>query len=205
MTCIVGLIDPFSKAVYIGGDSFQSSGYYQYNLSSVPKVFRNADFLIATAGLVRVARVLQYSFTPPEIPPEMSLDHYMNTLFIDAMREALKEAGVAKKDEEAEKHENEVLVGYQGRLFKIDSRYAVCEYQHGYAAIGVGEELALGSLYSTRLLDLASRERVLLALETAEAHSSGVKAPFTVLKLPYREEEPDTMHSEPTEEIDAVA
>jgi ATP-dependent protease HslVU (ClpYQ) peptidase subunit len=89
----------------------------------------------------------------------------------------LKKGGFAKKESEVETG-GVFLVGYAGRLFKIEGDYQVAETSDGYFACGCGESYALGALYATK--KLKPRDRIRIALQAAESHSSGVRAPFHI-------------------------
>jgi hypothetical protein len=71
------------------------------------------------------------------------------------------------------------LVGFKGRLFRIADDFQVGESEHGFDACGSGEDVALGSLFSTRLLTARSaQERLEEALRAAETFNAGVRGPF---------------------------
>jgi len=57
----------------------------------------------------------------------------------------------------------------------------VLEPESGYCAVGCGEDLALGSLYTTESLNWTPDDRVKIALEAAEKFSSMVQRPFHIL------------------------
>jgi ATP-dependent protease HslVU (ClpYQ) peptidase subunit len=107
----------------------------------------------------------------------------MAVSFIDAVRSCLKEGGWARKDDEREEG-GTFLVGVAGRLFTVHEDYQVAEAADGYAAVGSGEQVALGALYATADAAVDPRERVLLALRAAERFNAGVRGPFICLELP---------------------
>lgn len=180
MTCIVGLVD--NGTVYIGGDSAGSSNW-QLIIRKDAKVFRNGDFLIGACGSFRMIQLLRYAFKPPVYEKPLFDDSseylscYMATSFIDGIRECLKSGGFAKKETEQESG-GCFLVGFQGRLFCIQSDYQVEEALCGYNAIGDGDDIARGSLYATQ--ELQPNGRVLTALQAAQYHCTSVSAPFTI-------------------------
>jgi hypothetical protein len=66
------------------------------------------------------------------------------------------------------------------------------DYQVGLAAdqfdaAGCGEQIARGALYATQDVPLLGHERVELALQAAERHSAGVRAPFHIMSLTFTE------------------
>lgn len=101
---------------------------------------------------------------------------HMCTTFVDKLRECFKAGGFARKDGDAEKG-GDFLVGFAGRLFRVCEDYQVAETAAGYEACGCGENIARGSLFSTRHEEDAFG-RLELALRAAEAHSAGVRGPF---------------------------
>ena len=175
MTVIVGLVDQGS--VYIGGDSAGISGL-SLTVRADTKVFHNGPFLFGFTGSFRMGQLIHHSLTPPE--PTRPLERFMSTTFIDSLRSCLKEGGWARRESEREEG-GTFLVGVAGRLFIVESDYQVGYTTDGYAAVGCGDEIALGALYATAGTDMPPRKRIMLALKAAERFSAGVRAPFVCL------------------------
>lgn len=178
MTAIVGVVH--SGRVYIGGDSGSSNGWHE-SVRVDTKVFQNGPYLFGFTTSFRMGQLLHHALTPP-VPAGGSLERFMSTTFVDAVRDCLKAGGWASKSEDREKG-GEFLVGVAGRLFNIDSDYQVGEEAAGHAAVGSGYLVALGSLYATGETRMSPRRRVATALEAAERYTAGVRAPFTCLVL----------------------
>jgi len=175
MTAIVGLTH--RRTVYIGGDSAGASGW-SLTVRADTKVFHNAGYLFGFTTSFRMGQLIRYALTPPK--PTGQLDRFMATKFIDAVRECLKEGGWARKDSEREEG-GTFLVGVKGRLFTVHDDYQVAEAADGYAAVGCGDELALGALFATANTRMAPEKRIETALRAAERFSAGVRGPFVCL------------------------
>lgn len=76
------------------------------------------------------------------------------------------------------------LVGVKGRLYAVYDDYQVATAADGFAAVGSGEQVALGALFATDGAGLSPRRRVMSALAAAERFSAGVRGPFVCLKSP---------------------
>jgi hypothetical protein len=179
MTCVVALV--LKDKVYMGADSAGVEGY-NLTIRKDPKIFQVGDFLIGFTSSFRMGQLLGYSLVVPDRNPNMSVDQYMNTVFIDAVRNCLAEGGMSTKDNGVESGGN-FLVGYEGRLFEIGEDYQVGEGIHPFNAVGCGTNIALGSLYSTASSKMSPATRLTTALEAAEQFSSGVRAPFIFASL----------------------
>jgi ATP-dependent protease HslVU (ClpYQ) peptidase subunit len=59
------------------------------------------------------------------------------------------------------------------------SDYQIARPGDEFAAVGCGEDIALGAMYATRHLPPA--KRIEMALEAAERFSAGVRGPFITL------------------------
>jgi ATP-dependent protease HslVU (ClpYQ) peptidase subunit len=177
MTAIVGLVQ--NGSVYIGGDS-AGSNTWQMSIRSDAKVFHNGPYLMGFTTSFRMGQLIRYGLTPPR--PKGDLDQFMATTFIDAIRDCLKAGGWARKENEREEG-GTFLVGVRGRLFTVYDDYQVAQTADGYAAVGSGDDSALGALFATAHTELGPRKRVLLALAAAERFSAGVRAPFICLRL----------------------
>jgi len=182
MTCIVGLVD--KGKVYIGGDSAAVwTGSLGMVVRNDRKVFRNGDFVMGFTSSFRMGQLLAFNFNPPKPRTGVDLFAYMVTDFIDAARLSMKNGGFARVKDNFEEHGGTFLVGYQGRLFQISDDFQVGESTHGYDAVGCGDHIALGSLFSSSGVRDA-QERVRKALQAAEAFSAGVRGPFHIEVAP---------------------
>lgn len=181
MTCIAGLIH--KDKVYIGGDSAGVANY-DLKIRNDKKVFRNGDFIMGFTTSFRMGQLLQYKFHPPTLFNEdgssKDINKYMVTDFVDAVRQCLKDGGYAAKVNEEESG-GTFLVGYKDRLFSIEADYQVGEFIDGIMAVGCGDDIALGSLYTTAKIDMNPEERIHMALEAAERYSAGVRSPFNII------------------------
>lgn len=176
MTCVVGLVD--RGRIYMGADSAGSDSWLSFERRD-EKCFLNGPFLMGFTTSFRMGQLLRYSFTPPPRHADEPVERYMATTFIDAVRAALKGGGWATKEKEQESG-GVFLVGFEGRLFVVESDYQVGEWRTEYAAIGCGRELALGALHATSGWD--PKERLLRALTAAAHFSIGVRPPFVFLE-----------------------
>lgn len=176
MTCIVGLKD--GRDVYVGGDSAGVMGL-SITTRADAKVFRNGAYVIGFAGSFRMRDVLEHIFVPPA-PPSKDTERFMATDFINSMRTVFADNEVSQYVEGTVLFPGKIIVAFKSNLFVIDSDYQVGKPANGYDAIGVGEHLALGSLYSTA--GYRAVERVEEALEAASHFSGGVTPPYTILK-----------------------
>ena len=178
MTCIVGVVE--NGHVYIGADSAGVGGYYDLTIRRDCKVFRNGAFLLGGTSSFRMLQLLRYAFMPPVYTPDTDLEKYMATVFVDAVRQCLKDGGFAQKSNEQETG-GQFLVGFHGRLFCIYADYQVEEALCQYNAVGSGANVALGALYATPMMQ--AKKRLELALQAAEQHNAGVRAPFCIEML----------------------
>lgn len=166
----------------MGADSAASTSSY-IALRPDPKVFINGSFVIGYTTSFRMGQLLKYAFqapTPPANPDELM--KFMATDFVDAIRSCFKEGGWGEIEKNRETGGN-FLVGVSGRLFEIEGDFQVTEESQGYAAVGSGALVALGSLYATGYLAQSTRKRVELALEAAEFFTPSVRGPFHILIL----------------------
>jgi hypothetical protein len=126
--------------------------------------------------------VMRYVFIPPKHPRGLDVQCYMRTLFVDAMREALKRSGALHVMNGTEEFAgSEILVGYRRRLFDIDQDFLVMELADDFCAIGGGAEVAQGALHVSAAVP--PRKRLLAAMSASERFNAGVRRPFTVLAL----------------------
>lgn len=181
MTCVVGLTDEAGN-LWIGADS-ASVGGYNIRVRADEKVFANGPFLIGIAGSWRMGQVLRYNFVPPVQEPDEETERFMVTRFMEAVRTQFNATGFGEISNNVQTMgDGAFVVGYRGRLFIASWDYHVGWSSDGLAAVGCGERIAYGSLFSTAGQD--PEQRVLTALAAAEAFSAGVRGPFVVRHVP---------------------
>lgn len=181
MTAIAAVVH--EGKVFMGGDSAGVAGW-SLRQRKDSKVFVNGSMVFGFTSSFRMGQILRYAFTPPVMYEGQDLDKYMVTTFIDAVRAAFKTAGYATVSDSVERG-GTFLVGFKGRLFEIDGDYQVGFVYEDFNAVGSGDELCLGSLFSTKSAkDMTPERRIRLALSAAEAFVASVRGPFNVVREP---------------------
>jgi hypothetical protein len=188
MTCIVALIH--ENKVLLGGDAAASddkSGLIFQRTD--PKVFKVGQFGIGFVDSFRMGQILQYAWTPPVYKPTAgyrNLDKFIRTKFVESIKDAFKEQGYGNFGSGTEEGDEGgiFLIAVQGvgRIFTMDSDFHIGEADVQYMAEGAGQELALGSLFSTGLIK-TPRKRVRMALEAAAKFNMSVRPPFTIIEV----------------------
>lgn len=188
MTVVVGLVGR-DREVCLGGDrSAISAEGLTIDTISHPKVWRTSysqgrgrevPLVAGACDSFRMLQLLRYSFTWPEDQSWGDPLGYLVSKAIPALRELVEQAGMPGDEDGPNLHGN-VLVGFSGRLFVIQSDFAVLEVVRNYAAIGAGASFALGSFYSSNPKHPAE-SRVYAALYASAEHSFAVRDPFDVV------------------------
>ena len=184
MTCIVGYVDKKENCVWIGADSLGSNGFTK-SVESQPKVFKNITFkniVMGSTSTFRHIDLLKYSdklFEEIDWYKKTELDHkYLVTKLIPNLIKLFDEG--IKSELDRSKGAN-FIIGAGDKLFEVQTDYSVLEHSDGYASVGCGEYTALGSLYSTKNLDIPISDKIKIALESAEHHCCGVQRPFRII------------------------
>ena len=188
MTCIVALID--GNKVYMGGDaaaSDEKSGLIFQRTD--PKVFKVGQYGIGFVDSFRMGQILQYNWTPPIYKPTSgyrNLDKFIRTKFVESIKDAFKEHGYGNFSSGTEEGDQGgvfiIAVQGAGRIFTMDTDFHIAEADVQYMSEGAGQELALGSLFSTAQVK-TPRKRVRTALEAAAKFNMTVRAPFTIIEV----------------------
>jgi hypothetical protein len=144
------------------------------------KVWSDGDFIFGNCGSVRQGQLLRYKLDLNEQRKSQSVEEYLVCDFVDGVRQCFRDNGLMKINNSVETG-GLFLVGYRGRLFRVDSDYQVGESADRYDAIGCGDEVAKGALHV--LASDKPEERIRKALAASEHINKGVRAPFVVEKL----------------------
>jgi ATP-dependent protease HslVU (ClpYQ) peptidase subunit len=144
------------------------------------KLVKNGEYLIGTAGDLRILNLMSFVFKPPTVPrANTNLNKFMITTFVPALRTCLEENLVSKDGE----HGSDLIVVVRGKIYEIGSQYEWCEDVKGIYSIGSGADYALGSLYSSLPKDFTledAKKSVKLAIEIAAQLDTGTGLPITV-------------------------
>lgn len=168
--------------VHMGGDSAGVSGY-ALDVRADPKVFVNGAMVMGFTSSFRMGQLLHWRLAAPHHPEGVDDARYMATDFVDAVRQCLKDGGIARKENDVESG-GTFLVGYHGKIWTVYDDYQVATQLQDFDAVGGGTDLCRGSLHSTAALDIEPRLRLAVALEAAQAFNAGVRAPFTFAREP---------------------
>jgi hypothetical protein len=141
LTCIAGLVGK-DGCVYIGGDSAGVAGWSITPRSDL-KVFRRGEWVFGFTSSFRMGQLIRYALTLPKVP-DRDLDRFMCTTFVDALRQTMKNGGLAKIEHGVETG-GTFLVGIRGRLFQVGDDFQVGESRLGFEAVGCGQDEARGA------------------------------------------------------------
>lgn len=177
MTCIVAVKE--NSKVFIGGDSAAVAEDGAITIRKDTKVFKNGDFLIGFAGSYRFGQLMHYHFKPPKPVKDKADHHFMCVDFIRQMQKILKEHEYALADGDG------LLVGYNEELYEINEDFQVGISTEEFGSIGVGRDLALGSMRALEITgsEMEAKKRIAIALTCAASFNTGVSGPWTILKL----------------------
>lgn len=178
MTCIIGMVTKDNNVI-IGGDSAAIADS-DITVRKDEKVFKVNQFVFGCSSSYRMMQLLRYSFKPPPINGR-EIYKYMCTDFINAVRECFKEGGYLQKNTDGEEKGGAFLVGYEGRLFKVEPDFQVGEALNGVDACGCGESYALGAIMALDGIDINPTDKILKSLEVAELLSIAVRKPFVLI------------------------
>ena len=174
MTCIIGISS--KGKVFIGADSSGSDGFSQ-EIRIEPKVFKNGDFIIGCTSSFRMIDLLKWKFNPPTLKNGENIHKFMCTDFVDSIHSLFNENGFSITTEDWKT--GVMLVGIQGRLFKIESDFQISE--HEYTSCGSGSYHAMGAMYC--LSRKNPTKDIIKSLEASEYFVTTVKRPFIVESL----------------------
>ena len=179
MTCIAAIAH--KGKVWMCGDSAGSDASLSIQTRTDPKVFEKGEFLIGIAGSFRMGNLLRFKFHPPAPVEGEEEFEFICTSFLDAVRLCFIENGYAQKENNVEVIDGLFLVGWRGCIYCIYEDYQVATVADDYAAIGSGQDIALGSLYSTK--GKTPQDRLRNALEASAKYNAGVRGPFVLKSI----------------------
>lgn len=180
MTCIAAAVNRETGEFVMGGDSCASTNEHQIT-TVMPKVFRNGEFIIGTAGSIRWQQMLMF-LDFPRCPKGADLDRYIAIDFTTRLRRAARELGCLEEHEGVSYAEGFFLVAFRGRIWLIQPNFDAFETSDGIVAVGSGAPFALAAMKAISAYSQDLRTIVEGALVVAEYYSNSVRGPFTILE-----------------------
>ena len=173
MTCIVGM--EHNGRVVFGADSQVTNGGIGYT-SGPSKVFVINGIVMGYTGPCKVGNILRHRLQPTK-PPKRNLDNYISTTLVDLIRSAFNTHGFLEKNNGWESTLGNIMIGLHGSIYVMEENFQVLRFQSKYHAIGSGQEIALGSLFSTSHIK-TPKKRIEMALKAAANYCTTVGGPF---------------------------
>ena len=180
MTCIAGYIEQ-NGDIYMGGDSIGIIGS-DYLISKDPKVFIRRNMIFGFTSSFRMGDILKYDFDIPDHDPKISTNEYLTSIFLVDLLERYEERKFLQITDNVAMS-GIFLLGYDKRLFRVESDFCIIEDVKNYAAAGCGQDFTKAILYSLEDSGLTAEEKITKSM-IAAAEFSMVKEPFLILKLP---------------------
>ena len=185
MTCIIGYKD-YENNILFGSDSMGVSDTTWMILKD-PKIFIKDSMIFGFASSLRFGQILKYSFSVPDRPDGMDTNEYICHIVMLELNKTFEKTDFKKEDKEQE--DWSLLLGYDGKLFTVQSNLQIVEDCLNYATIGCGGEYAKGALFALANNEsISAEEKIIIALEAASAFSM-VKPPYHILKLDAKSKE----------------
>ncbi len=161
MTVVVGVVE--GDYVVLAADTQGSTPYVKVDLEE-SKLFNIGKLCFGYCGSIRVAQLIKYHISEEDIDNNLISEDafaYVVTVLVPKIREVLTDNRQMLVSEESESMINDLIVAFDGNLFTIEPNFGVFKHEK-FAAIGAGEEIALGCLETTRQL---AQDELLLYME----------------------------------------
>lgn len=168
MTCVAAVVT--DGKIFMAADSFLGTAQ---NFVPSPghhgKLFKHSSGMLV--GITGVVARRIHGLELPEIVDGVGLtDYVMDTL----TNHIWHTIGDKRQD-----NGGQLLLGIDGRLFRLFSNYVTIEVEEGFAAIGSGGEVATGALAAS--VDQPPARRVRQAVAIAERYIPTVRGPVRSL------------------------
>lgn len=177
MTCLIGLIQ--DGKTYLGADGYATTDDCERTSIICRKMFVSDNYVVAFAGHIRTGQLLY-----PESGFEFPDDMYQ---IPNAMYLWLREFEAIGHDEtQVAIIQSNFLIATRDKIYEILSDMQISEIDPsiGYTALGGGAPYAMGSLYTTSLIEygdtLPPKVKIQVALNAAAEYVKNVGPPYHI-------------------------
>ena len=139
------------------------------------------------SGSYRVGQVLRHVWVPKIQPPGTDDETFLVRDVIDQLRVLFLNHGIRSTTGGTDSMDGPFLLGYHGRLYKIDTDFQVGWNRDGFNACGSGARPALGALHVLCKLPgtVEPKQMIRMALDAAEHLDTAVRGPMQCILGPW--------------------
>jgi ATP-dependent protease HslVU (ClpYQ) peptidase subunit len=177
MTTIIGV--QHEHGCVIVSDSRVVASGKVYTHSDMVKAVERGSYIISGAGDYRALQVVLHGWTPPLVSAKAKTNLYDFVInkVVPALKTTLTEAGVIvskSSNDDDSKFELYLLIAINGKIFEIDSDFAVGMNSTGFYGIGSGGYYAVGAIHAGA--------STLYAMKIAAINNNETAPPFNILE-----------------------
>lgn len=144
------------------------------------KIIEN-NLWVGLCGYGRVSEFINNKFNPPQ--QNESDEKYLYD-WCKELKDQLEKYNLLEEKNSIKNSESFMIVLYNNQLYEIDKNFGITQTIEKYYCLGSAEEIAMGSLYTSKYLkEMDTEERVKLALESCTYHDIYINDDYDIFKL----------------------
>lgn len=145
--------------------------------------FKQHYLIFAGAGSDAISNYIKYAFRFPDKIESDPFETYLLLDVLPALRDELKNAGLLKIDAGGVSDtESNFLLIYDNEVYPIYRELGYTPRSEDFCVIGIADEIALGSLYTTKN-EADSEYRIKVAIEACAYHSLFVDSNIDIVTI----------------------
>jgi hypothetical protein len=187
VTLVVGLVS--GSKILFAADSISVTSDYDQECIKQSKIWKRDGILFGGSDSFRAMQIAQYAWTIPKRKARQDLMSYLVNDLVHSLRRAHEAHGFEPTKTPSKEGDSvgfQLLIGIQRRIFVLQDDYAVIENTDNFAAIGSGAvyaRAALAALEAPEIPTLTPKQKIIIALTSAEKLCAGVRKPFRYAEI----------------------
>lgn len=182
MTVIIALENEEDKKVYLGGDSYCSSGII-LDKCDTPKVFKIGPFGVGVCGSVKAEQILVKVLKQATKNKKKFSREWIENELTKLVWKEMEKSGVLGPEGRMP-DDSSFIIAYDGKAYIFQSDFSIIRSPRGYQAIGAGTSFAKGAMEVLhKEKSLSPEEKVRRGLEASENLCALVMGPFTIIAV----------------------